>query len=324
MVNQWLSPSKETLKSVIETSSGSLLLCSPFISRPGLDLVVDSLTSAVSQIEVWTKLDPRDWLTGASDYESLWDFVQQIESKTLSVSLRQSNNLHAKIIISDGPQGLAGSANLTTGGFGRNLEVVRLTSGGELDDLRGFVESMRPKLAAVPLEQFSDFVAQCVDKVDSQEALLELIRGEMSTPELGPQPLKSYADFLAFLESQTSIVATEILRIARNLDRNNNTGKVKQAFFGIQRFLQEYPSYQNRVASLPEDQWFDVSGDSMVGDWRRFLTDYSSETNSAYGYSIPTLIRYLTPTSGGSRVGGGGGDNELKRVWPFVGRLIAS
>ncbi len=323
-MNQWLSPTQETLKSVIETSSGRLLLCSPFISRSGLDVVADSLPGAVSQIEIWTKLDTHDWLTGASDSEGLLDFIQQVKPQVSDVSLRQSSNLHAKIIVSDGPQGLAGSSNLTAGGFGRNLEVTRLTSDGELDELRSFVEAMRPKLTPVTFEQFNDFVAQCVAKIDSQEALLELIRDEMPPPDLGPLPLTSYREFLTFLDSQASPLASDILRIARNLDRNNNTGKVKQAFFGVQRFLQEYPTYRNRVASLPDDQWFDVSGDSMFGDWRRFLIDYSLEVNSAYGYSIPTLIRYLTLTSGGSLVGGGGGDNELKRVWPFVGRLIVS
>ena len=323
-MNQWVSPTREDLKTVIETSSGGLLLCSPYISSAGLHIVTDALPSDVSRIEIWTKLDPHDWLTGASDPEGLLDFVQQVEPYVSGVSLRQSNNLHAKIVVSDGPHGLAGSANLTAGGFGGNLEVVRLTSGGELDELRNFVDSVRPRLAPVTLAQFNEFVAQCVAKVDSQEALLALIREEMPPPELGPQPVISYGDFLDFLDSQTSEVSREILTIAKNLDRNNNTGKVKQAFFGVQRFLQEYPVHRDYVAGLPDDRWFDVSQDSMSQDWRRFLRDYAAEVNSAYGYSIPTLIGYLTRTSGGSRTGGGGGDNELKRVWPFVGRLVAS
>ena len=323
-MNQWLSPSQETLRSIIENSYGKLLLCSPFISRPGLNVVADSLPGAVTQIEIWTKLDPHDWLTGASDSEGLSDFIQQVTPQVPNISLRQSASLHAKIVMSDGPQGLAGSANLTAGGFGRNLEVARLTSGGELDELRCFVESMRPKLTPVTLEQFNDFVAQCVAKIDSQEALLALIRDEMPPPDLGPLPLESYGTFLAFLDLQTSPLASDILRIARNLDGNNNTGKVKQAFFGIQRFLQAYPQYQETVADLPADRWFNVSEHHMFEDWCRFLQDYSLEVNSAYGYSIPVLIRYLTPNSGGSLEGGGGGDNELKRVWPFAGRFIAS
>ena len=322
-MNRWLSPARENLKAVIETSSGGLLLCSPYISSAGLSVVADALPCDVSRIEIWTKLDPHDWLTGASDPEGLLDFVEQAQSHMDDISLRHSQNLHAKIVVSDGPQGLAGSANLTAGGFGGNLEVVRLASGGDLDDLRSFVDSMRPQLVPVTLGQFNDFVGQCVAKVDSQEALLALIREEMPPPDLGPQPLASYGDFLSFLDSQTSSVAREILTIARNLDHNNNTGKVRQAFFGIQRFLQEYPVHRDYVAGLPDDEWFDVSANSMLQDWRNFLRDYNAEVNPDYRYSIPTLIRYLTPNSGGTRTGGGGGDNELKRVWPFVGRIVA-
>ena len=291
----WLSPTRETLRSVIQDSSGSLLLCSPFISRPGLDVIADSLTDAVSRIEVWTKLDPHDWLTGASDPEGLLDFISQVENHVSGVSLRQAGNLHAKIIVSDGPRGIAGSANLTAGGFGGNLEVARVASGSELEDLRIFVNSMRPKLTPVPLDEFSEFVAQCLEKVDSQEALLDLIRGEMPFPEFAGQPLKSYGGFLAFLDSQSSTLAGDILSIARNLDRNNNSGKVKQAFFGVQRFIQEYPQHLRRVASLPDNEWFDVSQDPMADDWRRFLEHHGSETNQAFAYSLPTLISIFDP-----------------------------
>ena len=262
-------------------------------------------------------------MTGSSDPEGLLDFIQQVQTQVDNVSLRQSRDLHAKIITSDGPQGLAGSANLTAGGFGGNLEVVRLASGSELEELRRFVESMRPSLTPVTFQQFDDFVAQCVEKIDSREALLALIREEMPLPDLGLQTLVHYRDFLSFLESQTNPVANQILTIARNKDHNNNTGKVRQAFFGVQHFLQEYPPHRDYVASLPEDEWFDVSANSMFEDWSRFLRDNATEVNPGYEYSIPTLIRYLTPTSGGSRTGGGGGDNELKRVWPFVGRVVS-
>ena len=321
-MNQWLSPTHENLKTVIETSSGNLLLCSPYVSGPGLDIVADALPSDVERIEIWTKLNSYDWLIGASDVEGLLDFIQLVEPQVSDVSLRQSEDLHAKIVISDGPRGLAGSANLTAAGFGRNLEIVRLTSGDELDELRSFVDYMRPRLDNVTLEQFDGFVAQCVEKIDSQEALLDLIRKEMPPSDLGPPPLVSYGEFLNYLDSQASPVAKQILIIAKNLDHNNNTGKVKQAFYGIQRFLQEYPAHRDYVAGLPDDKWFDVSTDSMFEDWSRFLRDYRLEDNPTYAYSIRTLIRYLTPTSGGVRTGGGGGDNELKRVWPFAARVI--
>ncbi len=323
-MTQWLSSSPETLRTLVETSTGKLLLCSPYVSRPGLEMVTDALPSDVSQIEIWTKLEPHDWLTGASDYEGLLDFIQEINSNVSDVSMRHASNLHAKIVVSDGPYGLAGSANLTAGGFGGNLEVVGLTQQSDLNRLRNFVERMRPRLTPITFDQFMEFVAQCVAKVDSQEALLALIREEMPPQDFGPQPLVSYIDFLDYLEGYQSSQANEILTIARNIDGNNNTGKVKQAFYGIQRFLQEYPGHVNRISGLPDNEWFDVSSDPILEDWKRFLTEFATEENLDYRYSIPTLKRYLPLGSGGSLMGGGGGDNQLKRVWPYVGRIVES
>ena len=271
-MNRWLSPTSNTLEEVISTSSGRLLLCSPYISRPGLNIVADALPSEVSRIEIWTKLDPHDWLTGASDYEGLLDFVQQTQPQVDNISLRESSTLHAKIIVSDGPRGLAGSANLTGGGFGGNLEVARLVSDTELDELRDFAESMRSSLSPVNFQQFDDFVAQCVAKIDSREALLDLIRKEMLPVNVTPQILVSYGDFLNYIESHASPVADEVLRIAKNLDRNNNTGKVRQAFFGVQRFLQEYPNHRDHIASLPDDEWFDISTDPYIRGLASFST----------------------------------------------------
>jgi hypothetical protein len=228
------------------------------------------------------------------------------------------------MILPDGTEGIAGSSNLTAGGFGGNIEVVKHVRGEELAELRSFAESIRPRLQAVPLDSFRNFVGQCLTKVDSQEALLDLIRTEMPPPSIGPRPMISYRAYLDSLRPSTNPLDQEILTIALNLDQNNNGGKVKHAFYGIQRFLQEYPQHIPFVASLPRDQWFDVSGSPLERNWRAFLHDYEGEYSFAYQYSMATLFHtYLTPTSGGTRTGGGGGDNELKRVWPSTGQLMA-
>ena len=131
-----------------------------------------------------------------------------------------------------------------------------------------------------------------------------------------------YRGFLAFLRSRRSKLAKDILHIATNADGNNNTGKVKQAFFGVQRFLQEYPQHRSTVDRLPTRSWFDVKQSALLSDWRDCLSQFSKEVNPGYEYSIPTLRGYLPVTDGGTLRGGGGGSNELKRVWPYVGRAL--
>lgn len=320
----WKSPNLDDLRQVIATANKRLLLCSPFISRPGLIAVQQALPSTVEHIDIWTRLSPEDWLTGTSQPDGLLEFIDAVGAPAgRSIAIRTSPSLHAKIILPDGTEGIAGSSNLTAGGFGGNIEVVKHVRGEELAELRSFAESIRPRLQAVPLDSFRNFVGQCLTKVDSQEALLDLIRTEMPPPSIGPRPMISYRAYLDSLRPSTNPLDQEILTIALNLDLNNNGGKVKHAFYGIQRFLQEYPQHIGFVAALPRGQWFDVSGSPLERDWRTFLRSYESEDSPSYQYSMWTLVHtYLTPTSGGTRTGGGGGDNELKRLWPSVGQLI--
>ena len=320
-MSSWLSPDVEVLREVISASEGDLLLCSPYVSTPALSIVADALPRAVSTIEFWTKLDPRDWITGASDPEGLLDFIHQVQGQVNHIALRHDRYLHAKMIVSDGRKAMAGSANLTVGGFRRNMEVARVVTGRELNQLREVANGLRPQLTLVMQDQLAEFVSNCTTKVESREALLDLIRQELPSFEPGEGSLMPYRDFLSFLRTQGSGLASEILRIATNLDGNNNTGKVKQAFFGVQRFLQEYPHHHMLIEHLPIE-WFDVMQSDLSSDWIQFLSRFANEVSPSHQYSIPTLRGYLPKTQGGTLVGGGGGSNELKRVWPFVGRAV--
>ena len=322
-MNSWKSPDFANLARFATESRGAVLLCSPFVSKPALDVVLHSLpANEVSRVDVWTRMSTRDYLTGASDPEGLLDFLEQALEKFGAVSLRHSQRLHAKMYLSDGPIGLAGSANLTAGGFVRNQEVVHVLGGQELSDLREFSRSILASLNSMSLDLFRDFVSRCNSLHDTKEALLGLIREETSVAGGSTGPLIPYSSFLEFVEQHGGDIAEQILLIARNADGNNNTGKIKQAFYGVQRFLQENPHYISQVSQHPTSEWFDVGATGLVDKWRDFLRRFQDEESNEFGYSIPTLRGYLTATSGGHRTGGGGGDNQLKRVWPFVARLM--
>lgn len=323
-MSEWTRPEIDTLQEVIRSSSGNLVLCSPFIRREVLEIVQVALPPEITEVEVWTRLSFRDWLTGASEPDGLLDFRDEIVDAGRQFGVRQGSRLHAKVVLSDGELALAGSANLTMGGFRRNLELVRVVDGAEVGQLRGVVNQIRPELTRVTTAELRDFVTQCSDMTEVQEALLDLIREESPPDEVEQihTQLLSYREFWTHLEESDSPLASEVLRIAKNLDRNNNTGKVKQAFFGVQRFLQEYPRHRRFVEALDDRAWFDVRESPLFDDWGRFLNDFAEESNVPHRYSIRTLRSYLTESSGGTRTGGGGGDNELKRVWPFVGRAM--
>ena len=324
-MSDWARPDLGLLQQVVQASQGELILCSPFIRRNILDAVHDLLPEDVKRVSVLTKLDFRDWLVGASEPDGLLDFAESVLTGGRDVAIWHGSRLHAKAVISGGPHALAGSANLTMGGYRRNQELVRLIDGGEVEQLRPVVDGIRRELVSVSLADLQGFVTQCETAVETQEALLELIREEAS-PLAGVVSsrgqLVSYPEFWDFLEESTSPLASEILDIAKNRDGNNNTGKIKQTYFGVQRFLQEYPSHRAYVEALRDDSWFDVREAAFFADWTEFLVRFQDETSTDHMYSIATLRRYLPVGAGGLLVGGGGRENQLKRVWPFVGRVM--
>ena len=160
-MSQWVSPSFDDLERVIKASHGKLILCSPYIKGNALDKVSQSLPRAVTKIEVWTKLSGEDWLNKASDPPALAKFKEEVQAKGFSVSIFCLNNLHAKAIISDSSMALAGSANLTLGGFKGNKEVARIVSGSEVSDLRKVVNEIRGYVKSVSDESFRDFASWC-------------------------------------------------------------------------------------------------------------------------------------------------------------------
>ena len=324
-MSDWTRPDIYSLEQVIRSSRGKLVLCSPFVRRDVLQTVQESLPDEVHEMEIWTKLNFRDYLVGASEPDGILDFADDSFGHGRHVRVLHGERLHAKVVISGGPTALAGSANLTMGGYRRNQELVRLIDGKEIDQLRYVSESIRSDLVHVPIDELRQFVTRCLSAVDMQEALLQLIREETpaaDSPALVQGSLISYLEFWDYLERSSSAVAKEVLSIAKNKDGNNNTGKVKQSFFGIQRFLQEHPEHHSYVESLDDNEWFDLLGSPIIEDWIEFLQTFEEETDPHHNYSIGTLRGYLPMSSGGRLTSGGGGVGPFRRVWPFVGKVM--
>ncbi len=185
----WKSPLIEDLSYVASSATVSLLICSPFITRPGIDILARSLPSSISRVEVWTKFNSRDWITGASELDGLLDFLEALPALT-QVEIRTSDRLHAKLIVANERVGVVGSANLTRGGFGGNIEIARVVELPEMDELMDYIQSVRGLLSVASISDLRSFVSRCQNQAHEKEALLDLIRGALPVPPPGRRPIE--------------------------------------------------------------------------------------------------------------------------------------
>ncbi len=317
----WKTPDASDLVDVTQNATDSLHICSPFITRPGIDMLAEALPSQVSRIEIWTKFDARDWMTGGSEPDGLLDFIEGLPSSS-QVHLRISERLHAKFIVANNEIGIAGSSNLTRGGFGGNLEAVRLVGPDEIGDLLGYIQSVRYELSPASVQELRDFVSSCQSQAHEKEALLDLIRGTVPPQEIQPSSIHSISEFIEFLNGQSGDAVDAIRTIYFNLDGNNRTGHLKQGYYAVQRFLQEHPAYLSPVSRFPLDEAFNLREQSAYEDWLEYIRS-ANEVNVSFEYDFGILRRYLTQTYGGSRTGGGGGDYPFRLVWSPIARMMS-
>ena len=102
---------------------------------------------------------------------------------------------------------------------------------------------------------------------------------------------------------------------------HNLQGHVKQAFYGVQRFLQENPLFIARIAQTDVNSLYPLEG-NIRRSWKRFLNMYKSEKGTDYDIGV---LYNQTPTKyGGRTVSGGGGITYIRRSFPIVARMMLS
>jgi hypothetical protein len=102
--------------------------------------------------------------------------------------------------------------------------------------------------------------------------------------------------------------------------KDSTRGHVTQAIGAVQQFLDDHAQHVQIIKDSSSTEPFDLrSHKKMHSDWCSWLAARSGTYGRpAFGYDFDTLKNYLTPNLGGARTGGGGGDDELKRVFRLV------
>ena len=104
---------------------------------------------------------------------------------------------------------------------------------------------------------------------------------------------------------------------ARALDlglrkRDSTRGHLFQAAGAVQRFLEAHPEHVAVIqAASPLEPYKPVG--QVLADWTAFIAEHDGTYGQRrFNYNYDTLKGYLTPKYGGTRIGGGGGDNEFE------------
>lgn len=97
---------------------------------------------------------------------------------------------------------------------------------------------------------------------------------------------------------------------------NSTRGHVTQAIGVCQEFLSAHPNLVATIQSADPTLSFDVSSNKRVRNaLRTWLADREGTFGrESFGYSYDTFKNIVTPSLGGTRHGGGGGNDEFKRV----------
>jgi hypothetical protein len=238
---------------------------------------------------------------------------------------------------------LIGSANLTAGGFGSNLELAVRFRAEEAAVTIATLESIcAPDLRPITLEQLGSWVDSSESTIAEarsvtvqepeilapvQAHLDEILNfGGAESPNIVEPELSDMSDFAAWLANNTILPGAEALwRQHTNLDGNNRGGHFKQCFFASIRFFSEHPELLDPTSKvldeLSQGEIYQLDTPPTIGDsWREHVNAHATDSSSDYSYS--TLRNILPPPLGGTVSGGGGGSGTIKRMLPLVARFV--
>lgn len=333
-------PEWEDFRDIVYNATSSLIICCPFYTETGVDIIFDNLRDDTS-LSFFTRLSPSDWVNGVSDPEALVILLELLRDAGHTVILQINQRLHAKVYIADRDRALIGSSNLSEGGFSRNLEVMVRLSGEDAGQAWNvFDQEIRPVARHIAINQLRLWVNTYLntissvrrtkesteaDDLENAQKDLDILLGYGQTGRQITEPSNSdLADFVEWLRANTNLTGADVL-LARhdNSDNQNLTGHFRQCFFSVFRFLNEHTELQRPLSQecdqLSPTDIYQLSI-KISGYWIEHVDTHATDSGEGYSYSV--LRGILPPSLGGTRLGGGGGSSTLKRMLPLVGKFI--
>lgn len=334
-------PTWNDLKELVNAAQDSLLICTPFYTEDGINNLFDYVRPA-SRLKVWTRLSPSDWASGAAAPESLLALLELLDQEGIEVELGIHQRLHAKAYAADRSMVLVGSANLSSGGFSGNIELMVKFQGEEAARAITVLEqACSGDMRSLTLPDLRTWIKESHQAVQEARKTLADNSGELSGPQAALDRLLGFGkgtkgelvtptdddrrDFGSWLEHNEDLAGAKVLiEHWTNSTRQNRQGHFRQSFYGISRFLSEYPQWRpalsRQLTNLAYDEVYQPSPPELMQDWLHHLNDHALDNGPEFSY--PTLRNQLAPSMGGTRSGGGGAAGTTKRMFPLLARYL--
>jgi len=112
--------------------------------------------------------------------------------------------------------------------------------------------------------------------------------------------------------------------LQKGIGQSDSTrGHVTQAIGAVQKFLKAQPEWIGTIRDSDPTKPFDInSHKGLLEAWRKWFARKEGSYHGRFGYNYDTLRGLLTPTLGGSCRGGGGGNDEFKRVLRLMAEFL--
>jgi len=134
-----------------------------------------------------------------------------------------------------------------------------------------------------------------------------------------------YKQCLAEIKNHTPNCHMAWVVVEKGVGQSDGTrGHVAQAVGVSQQFLQTHPQHIDRIKSADPTKPYDVANDGgLQNDLKTWIGGQSGTYGrAAYGYDYDSFKKNTTATLGGTRTGGGGADDEFKRVLRLMAEFI--
>lgn len=330
----------EDLGTIVASARQELMICTPYYTSDGINRLFDQLQGA-PQLRFITRLSPSDWLSGVSDPETLTGLIELMSESGRDAELVINQRLHAKAYISDKVTGLVGSANLSTGGFQGNFELMVRLQGSEANTARNLIhEEAKQHGRLVMVQNLRLWIDEYKGEVsrlravedhepeqlaDMQRQLDTMLGHGSQTHTRYARSARDMADFAQWLQLHRNLAGVLVLLDRHwNTSGQNLTGHFKQSYYGVANFLLQNEGLIDplgrRLDEINSDDVFQPDED-LLDAWVQYLDLHATDRGDVFDHAV--LRGILPPGLGGTRLGGGGGSSTFKRMLPLVARFLS-